>query len=356
MKKSLLLTIFGLSLMGANAQITLTSADIASPTKVIRQANDTMPVVSIGSAGTSQTWNMAALNTHTEDTLTFLPYSAAPNPKFSSANIAVKFGWQNTYAYLNNNASDAVVLGSSTVMDFGAGPSQINSIQSPGEKLANWPSTYLSAFSNNYTVNSTYFFGVDVGFGVPFDSIRTHSSVQKAVLFDAWGSITTPLGTYASLRAKSTTVRRDSTDVFISGFGWQNNIATSADSSASYGWWANGIGFPLVELQLDSSSVVTSASWLLALPMTVGVNEYTAAADVNVYPNPAQDEANFFVDSKIAKAIQIYDITGRKVNSFEITSDLSTINTSTYANGSYTYSVTGINNTVLSRGKFTVAK
>ncbi|MCE3278773.1 MAG: hypothetical protein K0S44_964 [Bacteroidetes bacterium] len=356
MKKTLLLSIFSFSVIGLTAQITLTSADIASPTKAIRQANDTMPTVTIGNAGASQTWNMLALNNHTEDTLVFLPNSSSP-PPFASANIALKFGFQNAYAYLSNTASAATILGSAAVVDFGGGPSQVVVVNTPAEKLANWPATYNSTFTNVYSTKSKYYFGVDPGIGVPIDSVRTHGKVNKTVVFDAWGTIATPLGTYPVLRAKTTKITRDSTDAYVAFLGgWQDNVATSADSTASYTWWANGIGFPLVELTLDSLGGIREATWLQALPMTVGVNECTTAVDLNVYPNPAQNEVNFMVDSKIAHSMVIYDITGRKVDSFMITSDLSTINTSAYANGSYTYSVLGLDNIILARGKFSVAK
>jgi hypothetical protein len=356
MKKTLLLSILGLCAFGADAQITLTSADIATPTKVIYQAQDTMPAVSIGGSGASQTWNMTALNTHTVDTLTFLPYSAAPNPKFSSANIAVKFGWQNSYAYLNNSSSSATILGSSGVVDLGNGPTQIDQVNTPGEILANWPATYLSSFSSTYSTKSKYYFGIDPGFGVVVDSVRTHGRVVKNANYDAWGTITTPLGSYSSLRSKETIVRRDSTDVFIAMLGgWQNNISTSADSSANYTWWSNGIGFPLVEVRMDSVGI-SNVSWLLSLPMTVGVNEYTSATEVNVYPNPAKDMINFEVDANVASSIQIYDITGRVIETIRITVDRSVINTSGYANGSYTYSILDRSNAILNRGKFNVVK
>jgi hypothetical protein len=357
MKKILLFSFFGSGILMTDAQITLTTADIASPTKVIRQANDTIPTVSIGSAGTSQTWNMAALSNDREDTLTFYPYSTAPNPKFAAANIAVKFGWQNTYAYLNNNASNVTILGSGSLTNFGGGPSQVNQINSPGEILANWPATYGSNFTNNFNTKSTFYYGVDPGIGAPIDSLRTHGKKKKTVIFDAWGTISTPLGVYPALRAKQTVVTHDTTDAFITILGgWQNNIGTSADSTVSYSWWSNGIGFPLVELTLDSTAAVVSATWLQALPTTAGINEYTGAVEVNVFPNPAQNEVNFMVDPKVAKTVEIFDVTGRKVETFSVNADLSTINTSAYANGAYTYLVSGKDNTVLTRGKFSVAK
>jgi len=357
MKKTLLFSFLGLCAVGADAQITLTTADIATPTKVIYQAQDTMPTVSIGGSGASQSWNMTALNTHTVDTLTFLPYSSAPNPKFSSANIAVKFGWQNSYAYLNNNSSSAAILGSSGIVDFGNGPTQVDQVNTPGEILANWPATYLSSFSSTYSTNSKYYFGIDPGVGVVIDSVRTHGRVVKNVNYDAWGTVTTPLGSYASLRSKQTIVRRDSTDVFVAMLGgWQNNISTSADSSANYTWWANSVGFPLVEFEMDSVGSVRNVSWLLALPMTVGVNEFTSATEINVYPNPAQDHINIVVDAAKVSSVQIYDITGRMIESVSITSDRALINTSGYANGAYSYSVLDRNDAIVSRGKFSVAK
>lgn len=355
MKKLLLLSFVALSI-GADAQITITTADIATPTKVIYQANDTMPTISVGSPGTGLNWNMVALNNHTEDTMTFLPYSAAPNPKFSTANLLVKQGWQAAYAYAINNASGLTILGNSGTADFGAGPSQINQINSPVEILTNFPSTYNSNFTNDYVQRATFFFGVDPGLGVVIDSLRTTSAVHKTVVYDGWGTITTPLGSYSALRAKEIIVKHDTTDAYIGFAGWQNAMVVSADSSASYVWWANSIGFPLVQARMDSLGAVTEVQWLLALPTPVGINEFTAAATVNVYPNPAQDQINFATDAKSVKTIQVYDLTGRQVDAFSVTSDISTIITSNYANGAYSYDVIGRDNTVLGRGKFAIAK
>lgn len=78
MKKSLLIaSAFVLGSLGASAQITITTADIASPIKIIYQANDTLltnPAI-VGSFGISQTWNMSSLASHTTDTLTFMSAS-----------------------------------------------------------------------------------------------------------------------------------------------------------------------------------------------------------------------------------------------------------------------------------------
>lgn len=356
MKKLLLFSSIGLSL-ATNAQITITTADIATPTKIILQGNDTIPAISIGSPGTGMTWNMASLSNDKTDTITFLPYSAAPNPKFSAANLLAKFGWRNIYAYLINNSSGLTSLGNGGISDFGGGPGEFTQINTPSDIIANFPATYNSSYTNDHIQYTKFFFGFDPGAGFVIDSMRTKSVIHKTVVYDAWGSVTTPLGTYNALRAKEIIVKHDTTDAYVTAFGgWQNGIATKADSAASYVWWANGVGFPLVTARMDSLGNVKTVEWLQALPMTVGINEFTAAVSVNVYPNPAQYELNIAANSISVKTVQIYNIAGKQVDAFEVSEDISVLNTSSYANGIYTYKLIGRDNSVVNRGKFSVAK
>lgn len=356
MKKSLLfVSALFLCVMSTNAQITITTADIASPTKIIYQANDTMPTVSEGSFGISQTWNMSALNTHTTDTMTFISYGWAPNSNFSTSNLVVKQGWQNNYVYGTNTASNFTIQGSTGMVDFGVGPVTITQINSPSEIVMNFPGMYLTAYTNNYMTNTpAFYFGIDPGIGFVIDSVRQHSEVKKTVLVDAWGSLTTPLGTYNVLRSEETIVRYDTTDAYLFGT-WNDAIVTSADSTTGYSWWANGVGFPLVSIKLDSLSNIKQTQWLQALP-AVGINEQTNATTVMVYPNPAQNQINFTVESSKVAAIQVMDITGRMIDFIVTTGDNVSINTSMYANGVYSYALVGKENAILNRGKFTIAK
>jgi len=174
-------------------------------------------------------------------------------------------------------------------------------------------------------------------------------------LVDAWGTLTTPLGTYSVIRSKETKITHDTSDVHISVLGWQNAAQTTADSTTQYTFWANGIGFPLVTLTMDSTGAVSDATWLKAMPM-VGITEYTAPVAVNVYPNPTQDQLFIATDANKAQAIQVYDIAGRLVSTQTITADISTVNTSAFANGAYTFTILGRDKSVLNRGKFNVAR
>ena len=355
MKKSLLI-ISGLfiSALSANAQITVTMADVASPIKVIYQANDTLLTSGsvVGSAGTSQIWNMNMLSVGPIDTLTFMSYAWYPDASFSTSNLIARQGTQN-FIYLNNSSTGLTALGTKGTTDFGAGPVTIKQTNTPSEILLKFPTTYLTAYTNNFkqTLPPTYF-GVS-----SIDSVKQTVAKKKTVLVDAWGSLTTPLGTFPVIRVKETVIQHDTTDIYAFG-SWDPFPGTpqiTADSTTGYTWWANGVGFPLVSIKLDSAGAVKQAQWLEATP-AAGINEYTAATQVIVYPNPAQYEINFGTDASKVASVEVFDIAGRKVESFTITSDNSLINTSDFANGQYSYAIIGKDRTVLNRGKFTIVK
>ncbi len=358
MKKTLLfISLVALSVFSASAQITITSADIVTPNHVIYQANDTLPNISEGTAGaTSQIWNMTALAQHTTDTLNVIPYAWQPNVNFPSSNIVLKQGWQNQYAFGLNNASSFSFLGNGGSGNIMGTNVVINQVNTPAEIAATFPFTLNSNFVNDYTSRAQFYYGQTVQ-GLQVDSVRSKSIVHKTVVVDAWGSLTTPLGTYSVIRSKETKITTDSLDAYIIivGFGSWNNVQASMDSVTTYSWWANGIGLPLVTATMDSIGDVNRVSWLQQLP-AVGINEYTEGGMESVFPNPAENEINFVADASKQQSIQIFDIAGRMIDSFLITNEKTTVNTSAYSNGLYTYSVIGKDNSVINRGKFTVNK
>jgi hypothetical protein len=117
MKKLLLFSFIGFT-VNANSQITITTADVVVPTKSLVQANDTMPVISVGSPGAGITWNMSSLNSHSLDTAVFRPYSAAPNPSFATSNLLLQQSNPDINVYLNNSASGLINLGFNGIIDF----------------------------------------------------------------------------------------------------------------------------------------------------------------------------------------------------------------------------------------------
>jgi len=358
MKKQLLLLSTVFVALTASAQITITTADIATVGKTILQRNDTMPTVSIGNSGASQTWNLAALNNHTQDTMYFMSPAGLPGAaNFPSANLAIKMKQQgqSSYVYANNSATNLRALGFQASVDIMGSPYNVVIKNTPAEIIANFPSTYNTTFNNNYVSKGSFYFGIDPGIGLTVDSIRLVSTVTKAVTFDGWGSVTTPLGTYNSLRVETLKRNTDVISGYIAFLGWVD-FQTIEDSAKTYDWWANGIGFNLASVTVDwVTEAATSATWLPSLP-TVGINEATEVSAVNVYPNPAQNVVTFLVDATKAQSIQVYDITGKVIDAYPVSVNNPQIDLTSFASGIYSYSVVGKNGVVLNRGKFTVAK
>ena len=359
MKKNLLLTTaLLLGALATNAQISINMADVASPITVIQQAQDTMPTVTVGGSGISQTWNMSALNTHTTDTLNFISPTWAPAAaQFPTANLAIQFvGGQSAYAYANKTASSFTLMGNSGIQNFGAGPTAVVQKTTPAEILTNFPSTYLSTFTQTYLNEGKFYFGIDPGIGFVIDSIGLKSTITKYSNVDAWGTITTPLlSATPCLRYYSPKHNTDSLFIYSTFTGWVF-FQETIDSSKSFSWWANGIGFPLVELNTHwAADTVRDGSWLKATP-TASINDYSSVSKVNVYPNPAQNEITFDVDASVVSAIQVYDLTGRMIGSYPVSNAITKIDVALFADGMYSYSLISKIGQLVNRGKFTVSK
>ena len=357
MKKILLtFSLIGFSVITVSAQITITKADIAVPSKIMYLANDTFPTISVGTAGASQTWNMAALQNNKADTMTFMMADWTANAAFPTANLVAKQGYQNNFAYMINSVSSLSTIGNAGTVDFGTGPISAKQFNSPAEIIMNFPATYNTTFNNDHVLNTPPFYLGITYSGIFVDSGRSVSTITKNVIVDGWGSITTPLGTYNVIRSKETVIKHDTSDAFVSLFGgWQLGLIKSADSTTSYVWWANSIGFPIATATMDSAGNVKNVQWLLSLPVA-GINEIVQTNNTLVFPNPAQNNVSILTDDKNANFVEVFDISGRKINAYPIENKISVLNTSEYANGLYTFSIVGKNNNVISRGRFTIAK
>lgn len=268
MKKTLLIiTSFCISILNVCGQITITTADMAIPTKVVYQSDDTLSNVSIGNAGVSQTWDFTAVVEDAKDTTYALPYSSVPNSVFSTANLVIQQGNQNFYGYLINSTSSLTMLGGSGVVNVQGYSIAVNQIDSPAELMFNFPTSYDSSFTSNYTTNIKSYFGQTVN-GFLVDSVQQHSAVQKTSLVDGWGTLTTPLagGPYDVLRVKVTRISNDTTTAYISTFGSWVEVATAVDTTITYSWWANGVGTALAIATMDSTGAVGNLQWLTAPP------------------------------------------------------------------------------------------
>lgn len=358
MKKHLLAFSVALLPLAASAQITITLADVAPIFTVIRQAQDTTPTVTPGSAGAAQTWNMSALNNHSVDTLTFTapqftPYGSQipgcnyaiiqTSPIADSAFIYLKYS--TTALELAGQASDPFGLGMPIVLGL-----------SNFETLAPFAMNYGDTIVDDASGDVQFPLGFDPGIGFVIDSVRVHTRIHKHGSVDGWGNLTTPLGTFSTLRVNVLRSQIDTIDIYALGM-WAPNFFSQMDSARTYQFWANGAGFPVAELSDDQDlGQITRATWLYATPQVIGIAENNNAAGMEAYPNPATDVITLAAANTAAVSARIFDISGREVNRVDLVGGKASVDVRSFAPGVYYFRAIDASGAATAQGKFIVTQ
>ena len=253
--------------------------------------------VSAGS-GTAQTWNYTPnfANTFAAPMAFVAPAGNPGAASFPNATMAVNEGGGN-WAYFKTGASglvvdgvDATIQGSLAVIDY-----------MPDEIIIPTPFTYSNTVTNNYTATFTITVS---GF-----TATVHHRVKRTITADAFGTLTTPAGTYSNvLRVKSYATTSDS--AFVLG----NNAQDQYDTTTTYNWVQNTADALLMEIDINKSGAVTKASYLQSFSNAINSIKHTELA-VNLYPNPASTFANLAYENAAAAKVSasIFDVTGRQV-------------------------------------------
>ncbi|MBK8614403.1 MAG: T9SS type A sorting domain-containing protein [Flavobacteriales bacterium] len=248
------------------------------------------PYIAPGSAGASQTWNLAALTTDSTALVSYaVPGSTAYYASFSTSTAAQDLG-NGDYAYFKGNSSGLELMGVATGGDL--------IIYQNSERMLQYPCSYLSqwvdAFSADYTLA-----------GIDFS--RSGSVSGNA---DGYGSITMPFGTVSNvLRVKTTEVFSDVTPFGNIDYNYIN-----------YNFYKPGVHTPIVTISdltttfLGTPTQSQSAVWLDATQ--VGVQEALRnTIGVEVYPNPADQLVSvvFSADGSEGLTMEVVDLTGKEV-------------------------------------------
>ncbi len=373
MKKTLLSSFLfaTIGIYSSFGQITVDSTNIVSVGENVYQAYDsTLTITSIGSAGANQTWNFSGLGTDRLDTLFFRKKTSQPlASNFPTANVVMTStdpAEDSTWTYLNKSVTGLDIMGQAA---------NINGTITPIPLLfpiVGFPITYGTSYSGNWNGTLfTFFLGVDpdgVGPLPTIDSIKIRRLTTYSGSIDAWGNVTTPFGTFPSLRQNETTYNTDSTFTLSNGtwalisptlatlFGVNQ---TTKDTTNTARWWTNDATarFPLVEIDYNTNGTLNDADWLQSTP-TVGINE-TAIVSVPflLYPNPTKDIINITTPSLIENVfVEIMDITGKEVKNMLFNTNKIKISVADLDNGIYFYNIYNANGKMLSTNKFVVAK
>ena len=140
--------------------------------------------------------------------------------------------------------------------------------------------------------------------------MKDSGSVHTVV--DAWGSITTPTGTYENtIRLLTTTV---SSQWMNFGMGW-TFVGTS--TLLDYTWYAENIKVSVMSITEFTDFVGYSVTYLADHNFPVGMKEQEKTS-FNIYPNPAREKLHIESKDKMQN-IRIFSMDGRLLQSQQLT-------------------------------------
>ena len=368
MKKNLPLKIFFLvsfcfSFSDSRSQITITRTDFASIGDMIINAHDTIPTVSAGSAGASQTWNLGGIMNHYSDTTVFSNPSSTPYAaNFPTANLAGYNSRDSVYYYVYGSINSIDVVGYVAPNPF-TGNALILPFSPPQPQIT-FSSTMGTTFSNTSTAASgAFYFHALLDSGPPMieaDSFRLTQTTTRTSLIDGWGTTTTTAGTFSSLRQKVI----DSTNTVIEAFlivggfptVWQTLPIGGNSVATDYYYLANGQKWAMAHLGTDSAGNISSAEYLVNT--VIGIEEYSASGnnDVLFYPNPSKGEVNISVLNNKPAALEMYDMLSRKMETLLLNNNSVTHSFESYPAGLYMFRVLDKKGEFISTGKFVIEK
>jgi hypothetical protein len=312
----------------AQTQITLTRADFPKPTANsplpdsvlytnVNGTNTTAETID----GASQSWSEAGL-TGTTAYQTFVPVSATP-----FIFQATFFGSDYAQPLLNSNIAGQIASDAYEYYDYSAGNGKLQirgfgaNVTIPGTSTPlPLPAIYTSpdvvyvfpiAFGN--MDSSTSSFNVSLPLPAPIGTVSVTRAQKRVNNVDAWGSISTPAGTFDVLRVVSTINRIDSIKTQFVSFGTPSN-------PVEYKWLAAGKKIPVLQINGNNIAGVftkTNATfWGASSVATTNVNANLNA--FTTYPNPVIENATISFTLKKAATVdvEVLSITGEKVAHF----------------------------------------
>ena len=229
--------------------------------------------------------------------------------------------------------------------------------------IITFPSTMGTTFSGSWSGQIAQVFIGQLG----IDSARVTRGATTSSVIDAWGNLTTPLGTFASLRQNVNETTVDTTWILQSGTWSIIDPFTASligvqpiafDTTNTARWWTDNAAskFPLLEMNYDNSGTVNRVSWQKSSP-TVGLSELKVLSDFNVYPNPAKDVVTFATNVANNSEIVIMDITGKTIKTITFNTTKQAIDVSEFDSGIYFYTIRDrVSGKVLHNNKIIVTK
>ena len=313
--------LFICTVLRSQTPITIISSDMPDENDSVKvSVNNTIGIVDPSLSGPNHNWDFSALTPNTQQFEKFdspqeftSPYNLLFSPintsygrnNYEFASISLPGGTQITEAYdfFKETTSQYKQIGSGYTVNATPIPFYYTSV----DVIYEFPMNYLNADNCDYK----YCLNIP---GMGYYGEKGH----RENLVDGWGTLTTPFGTFQTLRIKSTVAAIDS--IYYSSFGFGTNITRPL--RYEFKWLATGMKIPV--LKIDASDVagtitVNNVRYIdsnrIDVPQVGIVENIAESPTLFVYPNPCVNEVmlHFNITKTAPVKIIIFDVFGKTV-------------------------------------------
>ncbi|OGX88451.1 hypothetical protein BEN47_08925 [Hymenobacter lapidarius] len=289
-----LLSLFGTA--QAQTAPVITAADMPVPGDTLRLslASPVLPATAppLSRNGTNQTWNYAALQPLTQRVEAYKSVAAS-----ASGLQLVAFG--------PFGGANRATVATPRTFDFNGATLPVSDVKEFFNLSANdLRSVGFGVTFNGVALPVLYTAGPDVIYSLPlaFGASHTSNSVlvasvpgagylsqkrQRRNANDAWGTLTTPFGTFQTLRVVTTIIDHDSVAV-----GTGPGQGATLPTRREYKWLANGIHVPVLTIttiEVNGAQQVSAVEYrdVYRRPTALATRNRALDAGLRVYPNPS---------------------------------------------------------------------
>lgn len=266
-----------LSPLLTTAQIIIDSTDMPTAGQTYYYGTDTVLTgFSVGPAGPNVSWDFSNLMMHKRDTTWVVDPANTPYASdFTGSDFALT---QNNSEYLFFDNAQYQLEATGLAGDPFASGINLSVNFSPTFDQYEFPTEYTDAYGQNTGFTKEIpasqlpaSITSQVPAGVTLNKVRVTYTQTFQDTIDAYGALTTPMGTYNSLRKK----RNEQTNLKIEaqvsipiiGSSWQDILDTNF-TGLTYIWLANETKLPVVQLTYENS-VPKTASYSLVPPAPI---------------------------------------------------------------------------------------
>ena len=251
--KHILLSVFFIPYFGYS-QISLTYSDMVSADTTFYWALDDAldPSIYPGNTG-ANTWDFSLLYNRVFDSLRFVNASSTPYAgSFPSANLCVINN--DGYEYYTKNTSGIFLNG--VASDYFNNGVFLTIRAQPSLTLIGLPANYLNATNETADLDESIdAASVNVS---SLDSIFLSGTIAVQTVFDAYGTMITPIDTVKVLRQKvveTVNYKLIGKKYLLNAVLYSTELANATEIENRYLWWTDSpkVGFPIIDMELDAN-------------------------------------------------------------------------------------------------------